>query len=221
MRLLLLEDDVAYRESMEEYLQGLGYEVESFGDGREALDALFERHYHLLLLDVRVPGMSGYEILRTLREEGNEIPIILVTSLTDIDNLSVGYELGCNDYIRKPFATRELRYRIEQLLKQFYFQSSQKEVSLPADHRYDLHRQALLDPEGQEIPLSGRERDVLEYLVTHLGQFVSVEELWQELWDGKSVTEADIRMCIKGIRDKSDASLIVNRRGRGYRIDPQ
>jgi len=221
MRLLLLEDDVAYRESMEEYLQGLGYEVESFGDGREALDALFERHYHLLLLDVRVPGMSGYEILRTLREEGNEIPIILVTSLTDIDNLSVGYELGCNDYIRKPFATRELRYRIEQLLKQFYFQSSQKEVSLPADHRYDLHRQALLDPEGQEIPLSGRERDVLEYLVTHLGQFVPVEELWQELWDGKSVTEADIRMCIKGIRDKSDASLIVNRRGRGYRIDPQ
>ena len=221
MRLLLLEDDVAYRESMEEYLQGLGYEVESFGDGREALDALFERHYHLLLLDVRVPGMSGYEILRTLREEGNEIPIILVTSLTDIDNLSVGYELGCNDYIRKPFATRELRYRIEQLLKQFYFQSNQKEVFLPADHRYDLHRQALLDPKGQEIPLSGRERDVLEYLVTHIGQFVPVEELWQELWGGKSVTEADIRMCIKGIRDKSDASLIVNRRGRGYRIDSQ
>ena len=129
MRILLLEDEIDYKETIHEYLESLGYAVESFENGDEALDAIHFKSYQLLLLDIRVPGTNGYEIVRTIREAGDETPVIFITSLTDIDNLSIGYELGCNDYIRKPFAAKELKYRVEQVLKLFYFHSGKEEVN--------------------------------------------------------------------------------------------
>ena len=218
MKLLLLEDDTDYRETIGEYLRSLGYEVDCFENGDDALDAVYATPYRLLLLDVKVPGRNGYEIVKSIREEGNDIPVIFITSLTDIDNLSIGYELGCNDYIRKPFASRELRYRIEQVLKQFYFRSAQDHVALADGFAYDIKNRTLMRA-GVPVALTPKEQRVWEYLITRTERFVTSQELWHEVWEGKDVTEADIRMCIKGIRDKTSGSLIVNRRGQGYRID--
>ncbi len=218
MRLLLLEDDIDYNETIQEYLQTLGYTVDSYENGEDALHAVYEHSYHLLLLDIRVPGMNGYEIVKQLRREGNEIPIIFITSLTDIDNLSIGYELGCNDYIRKPFASKELRYRIEQVLKQFYFHSSSELVSLWESYSYHIKSQQLYKGE-ESIVLSKKEQAVVEYLVSHLGEYISIMELWQEIWEAKERTEADIRMCIRAIREKTSSAFIINKRGLGYKID--
>jgi DNA-binding response OmpR family regulator len=217
MKLLLLEDDNDYRETMQEYLQSLGYEVDGFENGDAALDAVYTAPYHLLLLDINVPGKSGYEIVKTIREDGNDIPVIFITSLTDIDNLSIGYELGCNDYIRKPFASRELRYRVEQVLKQFYFHSGSDRIALQEGYTYDVKSRQLFHGETT-VRFTPKEQRVWDYLITQLGRFVTSQELWQEVWEGKDVTEADIRMCIKGIRAKTAAGLIVNRRGQGYSI---
>lgn len=218
MKLLLLEDDTDYRETMQEYLQSLGYEVTGFENGDAALDAIYASAFDLLLLDVKVPGTNGYDIVKTIREDNNDIPVIFITSLTDIDNLSIGYELGCNDYIRKPFASRELRYRVEQVIKQCYFHTGTDHVSLTEGYTYDIRHRQLLHNETP-VFLTPKEQKVWEYLITHLGRFVTASELWHEVWDGKDVTEADIRMCIKGIRDKTSPILIVNRRGQGYSID--
>jgi len=106
MKILLLEDDYTYKESIKELLEEMGYSVDDFDDGEKALDALFETSYQLALLDIRVPNLDGYEILKQIRKAKLDLPIIFITSLTDINNLSLGYELGCNDYIRKPFSLK-------------------------------------------------------------------------------------------------------------------
>jgi len=218
MKILLLEDDVSYKETIQEYLESLGYSVESFENGDEVLDALYFKNYHLLLLDIRVPGKSGYDILKLLREKSDETPVIFMTSLTDIDNLSIGYELGCNDYIRKPFASQELKYRVEQVLKLFYLQSNEEELVLNDGYKFDLINGKLFH-EDKKISMTQKEQKVLEHLIVNLGEYVSTKQLWEDVWEEKLITKADIRMCIKKIRDKTDASFIVNKKGFGYKID--
>ncbi len=218
-KILLLEDDPEYNETIREYLESLGYEVASFEEGDAALDAIYSETFHLLLLDIRVPGASGYDIVRQLREEGNDIPVIFITSLTDIDDLSIGYELGCNDYIRKPFASRELKYRVEQVLKLYYYHSNRESVALAGGYRFETGSGRMLKGEDV-VPLSEREMQVVSYLVQHAGAFVPTKRLWEDVWDYKMVTEADIRMCIRKIRSKTRPDLIVSQKGLGYRIDP-
>ena len=218
MKILLLEDEISYKETIHEYLESLGYEVESFEDGDEALDAIHFKHYHLLLLDIRVPGTNGYDIVKSIREAGDETPVIFITSLTDIDNLSIGYELGCNDYVRKPFASKELKYRVEQVLKLFYFHENKEEIALYGDFVYDL-KEGTLFYQGKAISFTPKEQKVLEYLILHAGQFVQTKQLWEDIWEYKMITESDIRMCIKKIRDKTHKEFIINQKGYGYKID--
>ena len=218
MKILLLEDDVSYKETIQEYLEFLGYKVESFENGDEVVDSLYLKKYHLLLLDIRVPGKSGYDIVKMLRENRDETPVIFITSLTDIDNLSIGYELGCNDYIRKPFAAQELKYRVEQVLKLFYLHSNEEKLALNNEYSYNL-TQGKLFYKGEIIAVTPKEQKVLEYLITNLNEYISTKQLWEDVWEEKMVTEADIRMCIKKIRDKTDASFILSKKGFGYKID--
>ena len=218
MKILLLEDDVSYKETIQEYLESLNYNVESFENGDEVVDALHFKKYHLLLLDIRVPGKNGYEIVKMLRENKDDIPVIFITSLTDIDNLSIGYELGCNDYIRKPFAAQELKYRVEQVLKLFYLHSNDEYLALNNAYSYDLTKGKLLYKEDV-VAITPKEKNVLDYLITNLDQYVSTKQLWEDVWEEKMVTEADIRMCIKKIRDKTYAEFIVSKKGFGYKID--
>ena len=218
MKILLLEDEIDYKETVHEFLESLGYEVESFENGDDALNAIHFHTFQLLLLDIRVPGMDGYEIVKTMRSSGDETPVIFMTSLTDIDNLSIGYELGCNDYIRKPFAATELRYRIEQVIKLFYFHSNEETIKLADGYSYDLKTGKLMQEE-KVIHLTPKEQKVWDYLLTNIGTFIPTNRLWEDVWERKMVTEADIRMCIKKIRDKTSSNLISNQKGLGYRID--
>ena len=117
MKILLLEDDVILQDILEEFLLETGYEVESFYDGEKALDAMGVNRYDMLLLDVNVPNISGFEILSYLRDIGNTTPAIYITSLASIDDLKKGFDLGADDYLRKPFDLEELNARIERVVK--------------------------------------------------------------------------------------------------------
>ncbi|MFA7084564.1 MAG: response regulator transcription factor [Arcobacteraceae bacterium] len=216
MRLLLLEDDFDYKQTIKEYLESLGYTVDDFEDGEEALSAIYENKYHLLILDIRVPKLNGYELVKILRQENNTIPVIYITSLTDINNLSLGYELGCNDYIKKPFSPKELKYRIEQLIKLFYGNNN-KLIALASGLSYDILKQELYKDKAQ-ILLTKKENEVVFCLLSSQNNFVSVETLRSEVWEDKYICEADIRVCIKKIRDKTSKEFIVNQRGVGYKI---
>jgi DNA-binding response OmpR family regulator len=216
MKLLLLEDDLDYNQSIKEYLESLDYLVDCFEDGQEALEAIYENKYHILILDIRVPSLNGYELVKQIREQGDTTPVIYITSLTDINNLSLGYELGCNDYIKKPFSPKELKYRIEQLTKQFYSQNQQK-IELNSNIYYDIIKKELYKDE-QLVNLTKKQNDVVFCLISNLNQFISIDRLREEVWDDKYICEADIRVCIKKIRDKTTKDFIINQRGLGYKI---
>ena len=117
MNILLLEDDVILQEIMEEFLVEKGYEVESFFDGEKALDAIGSGSYDMLLLDVNVPNIDGFEILSYLREIGNTTPAIYITSLAGVEDLKKGFDLGADDYITKPFSPGELTSRVAAVLR--------------------------------------------------------------------------------------------------------
>ncbi|MFA6789025.1 MAG: response regulator transcription factor [Arcobacteraceae bacterium] len=219
MRLLLLEDDLDYKQSIKEYLESLHYIVDDFEDGEEALSAIYENKYHLLILDIRVPKLNGYELVKLLRQENNTTPVIYITSLTDINNLSLGYELGCNDYIKKPFSPKELKYRIEQLIKLFYANNN-KTIALNSGLSYDIVKQELYK-NGCIVPLTKKENEVVFCLLSSKNQFVSSETLRSEVWEDRYICEADIRVCIKKIRDKTSKDFISNQRGIGYKIVTQ
>lgn len=218
MRLLLLEDDLDYKESIKEYLESLSYEIDAFDDGEEALNAIYENKYHLLILDIRVPSLSGYDLVKIIRENNDNTPVIYITSLTDINNLSLGYELGCNDYIKKPFSPKELKYRIEQLLKLFYANENKEHIKLAPGYIYDILKKELyLD--NNLINLTKKESDLVFCLASNKNQFISVDRLRSEVWEDRYICEADIRVCIKKIRDKTSKDFIKNQRGIGYKID--
>ena len=218
MRLLLLEDNLDYRESIKEYLESLDYQVDDFDDGEDALNAIYENKYHLLILDIRVPSLSGYELVKIIREDNNNIPVIYITSLTDINNLSLGYELGCNDYIKKPFSPKELKYRIEQLIKLFYAEENTEVIKLKPNFTYDILKRELL-LENKTINLTKKESEVVFCLISNKNQYITIDKLRTEVWEDKYICEADIRVCIKKIRDKTSKELIKNQRGIGYKID--
>ena len=117
MKILLLEDDPILSEIIEEFLCEHGYHVTLFYDGQEALDALFVDKFDILVLDINVPSLSGFELLKALKEAGIITPTIFITSLSQINDVKKGFALGAEDYLKKPFELEELLVRIERTKK--------------------------------------------------------------------------------------------------------
>jgi len=216
MKILLLEDEYALRVSIEEFLQDLDFAVETYGNGDDTFDAACAEHFDLFLFDVNVPGLSGFELLKSLRAEGNETPAIFITARTQTKDLEEGYKRGCCDYIRKPFDLTELQLRIEHALKSYYYKHNDA-IALAPDLAYDTKRMQLTYKD-EPITLSKTENDILEVLLRHTNQAVSMGMFQDEVW-GEYVDPANIRVQINNLRKKLPADIIKNRRGIGYIIE--
>lgn len=216
MKLLLLEDEYSLRISIREFLTELDFDVDCFSTGDEAYDAIYDIHYDVLLLDVNVPGMSGFELLKTIREDGIKIPAIFMTSRTQIQDFEEGYKSGCCDYIRKPFDLMELQLRITQVCKSFYYKNA-NELDLGEGLLYDTEKHRL-NYQDEEIVLSKTEHDILDVLLRYKGQPVSITMFQDEIW-GEYVDSANIRVQINNLRKKLPVDIIKNRRGVGYLIE--
>ena len=216
MKILLLEDEYSLRVSVEEFLSDIGYEVDGFMDGLEAYDAVYDRSYDLLLLDVNVPSLSGFELLKKLREDDVKIPAIFLTSMTEMDDLKEGYKRGCCDYIRKPFDLEELELRIDQALAS-HLQHESSVVELAEGIEYDLKKSKLLQ-NGKEIVLRKTEKELLEVLLKNKNSIVSTQMFQDEVW-GEYVEPATIRVQLNNLKKKLPDGIIQNRRGLGYIIE--
>lgn len=216
MRILLLEDEYSLRVSIEEFLGDIGYEVDGYMDGLEAYDAVYSKHYDILLLDVNVPSINGFEYLKKLREDGVETPAIFLTSLTDIEDLKEGYRRGCCDYIRKPFDLEELEVRIDQALATF-IQTKGSAIELCKGVTYDIKKSKLMY-NGEEIVLRKVEKDMLELLLKNKNAIVSTQMFQDEIW-GEYVDPATIRVQLNNLKKKLPCGIIQNRRGLGYIIE--
>lgn len=217
IKILLLEDDFLYKESIKEFLEELDFVVDDFDNGEDALNAIFETKYDLLLLDIRVPKIDGFSLVKYVRESNIDTPIIILTSLTDIKDLSHGYTLGCNDYIRKPFDMIELKHRIEQQIKN-HFQSSEDSINLQFGYKFSI-KKMILSLDNIIVELTQKELELVSFLIQNRGFFVSIESLHENVWENKEISYADIRMCIKRIREKTNPNFIVTKRFLGYKIE--
>jgi DNA-binding response OmpR family regulator len=213
---LLLEDEYMLRVSITEFLEEMGCEIVGFSNGEKAFDAIYETHFDLYLLDVNVPGMNGFELLRTLRKEGNKTPTIFLTSMVNVSDLQEGYKSGCCDYVRKPFDLTELQIRIMHALKSYYH-DGESQIDFGNDLIYDTENFTLTHA-GENIALSKTEKEIFTVLLKHTNQVVSVEMFQDEIW-GEYVDPANIRVQINNLRKKLPVDIIQNRRGLGYIIE--
>lgn len=225
MRILVVDDDADTTEMVQFLLSRQGYQVDTVDNGRGAL-ALIERHLpDLMLLDVGLPQMNGFEFYERLRDEGYDIPVIFVTGAGELEDRLQGLKMGADDYICKPFHLAELTARVEAVLRRY-----RKAVTVPRPHQQsgsiDINVASLQVtlPDGRVAQLTPREMQLLLKLAEHPGQNVSRDDLldavWGESYPGESnIVDVYVRRLRRKIeRDPANPELIQVARGVGYRF---
>ena len=218
MQILVIDDDVELAALLKEYLQREGYRVDFAHDGKTGLERALQGGYDLVVLDVMLPGMDGFEILRRLRQQ-TRLPVLMLTARgEDVDRI-IGLELGADDYLPKPFNPRELAARIRAILRRV--------EPRPADGRVEINGVAL-DPGSREVTVDGKpvelttvEFDILEHLMRAAGRVLSRDALMEALYNRKSTPfDRSMDMHISHLRKKleTDRDLIKTVRGVGYQF---
>lgn len=218
-KILLLEDDITLNETVSEYLEELGYSVDIVEDGEEALELMYENGYDIFLLDVKVPTLNGFDLLKEARGRGIQTPAIFITSLNSVDDLSQGYESGCDDYIRKPFALKELEVRVESILKRdFFHQNNSERVEIDARTYYDISKNTLYIDSDEQM-LNKKEAKLLKLFLQHQEEVLSHEKIYDTLWDyDETYSEASLRTYIKNLRKLLGKEKIVSIKKQGYKF---
>lgn len=217
-KLLLLEDDPNLSESVSEYLEEQGYEVVCVYNASSAEDLLYEQRFDLLLLDVNVPGGDGFSLLKSSRKEGNNTPAIFITSRNAMQDVETGFESGGDDYIRKPFALKELLLRIQTILKRNFYHNPTDALSLGEGITYDIDNQ-LLTIKGTVQNLQLKEHKLLKLFIQHRNELLSHEMILDHLWDfDETPSDGSLRTYIKTLRKLLGKDSIVSHKRLGYQF---
>jgi two-component system alkaline phosphatase synthesis response regulator PhoP len=180
-RLLLVEDEPGLVLTLTDRLAREGYSIETTGDGQSALERGASEAFDLLLLDVMLPQMNGFDVLRELRQRGVDVPVIMLTARGQLVDKVVGLKLGADDYVTKPFEMVELLARIEAKLRRAPARLHPADGHQFGEIRVDF-RKAEVTKAGEPLELSAREFQLLRYFVEHRGATLTREELLNEVW---------------------------------------
>ncbi|MEA3418505.1 MAG: response regulator transcription factor [Campylobacterota bacterium] len=217
-KILLLEDDANLNETVTEFLEEEGYEVESTYDGYEAEERIYESKFDLLLLDVNTPGIDGFEVLQGARENGVVAPAIYITSLNSVEDLEKGFESGCDDYIRKPFILKELMIRIETLLKRSFYHEQKEYVRIDNIIKYDIQANTLVINDKPVI-LGNKESKLMKLFIKSPHEILSHERIYAHLWDfDEEPSDTALRTYIKNLRKIIGKDKIVSIKKQGYKF---
>ena len=215
--LLLLEDDLQLSDTVKQFLELKGYEVYCAYDGLEAQTIAYEKHIDLMLLDVKVPHVNGFEFLKKVRSEGKNMPAIFITSLNSVEDVEKGFSVGCDDYIRKPFALKELLVRIESLLKRSFGTHDDK-IALGKELLFD-QKEMLLTKNGRKIPLKTKELKLLALFLQHSNELLNYEIINETLWEyDEEPSSGSLRTYIKTLRAAIGKEKIETLKNIGYRF---
>jgi DNA-binding response OmpR family regulator len=232
--ILVVEDEISLRETLVYNLQNQGYQVESARDGNEAIDQAVQMKPDLILLDIMLPGIDGFEVCRILRQSLN-VPIIFLTARDDEIDRVIGLEIGGDDYISKPFSMRELISRVKARLRMTRLHKQQADVpqieSQDAQQVFQFDN-LTIDEKRREITLDGnpiaykpKEYDLLVFLAKRVRQMVTREEILNQVWNYDFLGDSrTIDVHIHWLREKiekdpANPTRIVTVRGGGYRFE--
>ncbi len=222
MKILVVEDDRTVGQYVLRGLVEQGFQAELVGDGSEALNAASQASYDLIILDLRLPGMTGFEVLRTLRDRGNATPVLVLTAQDAVDFKVQALRAGADDYVTKPFAFEELLARVEALGRRPK-QIAPRSLRV-GDLELDLGTREVTRA-GKRIELTPKEYAVLEYLMRHVGRVMSRTLITEYAWDyhfdpGTNIVDVVINRLRKKVDSGSAIKLINTVRGVGYVIKP-
>jgi len=221
MRILIVEDDKGTSRFIKKGLSEKGYIADAVFDGEEGLYMATTQSYDLIILDIMLPEMSGFEILKGMRAKGNTTPVIFLTAKHEQENIVHGLELGADDYLVKPFAFPELLARIGAVLRRGEKTQEMSQIKIGDFTLNFIHRTA--NRGGKDIELTAKEFLLLEYLVRNAGQIVTRTMILENVWGYDFDTTSNIiEVLINRLRMKIDkgfdTKLIHTIKGVGYVI---
>ena len=219
MKVLLLEDELMLQSAIKEYLVDTGYEVTVFEDGKEAYDHIHDHNYDLFIFDINTPSIDGLSLLDSLQKEKIYVPTIFISAITEIEQISKAYELGCYDYLKKPFHLKELGLHIERLLKIADIRAKSF-IRISKMYSYDAEKKCLLF-NGEEQLLTHKQAQIIELFAANINKVVDFEMLRHYAWDDSPVDNAIMRAEIHRVRQVLKEDLIKTLKGIGYTLTKQ
>ena len=222
-RLLLVEDEPGLVLTLTDRLTREGYAVETSGDGESALERAAGDTFDLVLLDVMLPGLNGFDLLRDLRRRGVQTPVIMLTARGQVVDKIVGLKLGADDYVTKPFDMAELLARIEAKLRRAPTVAHRVESHRFGSIQIDF-RSAEVTRDGAPVELSAREFQLLRYFIEHRGATLTREELLNEVWGYHAMPSTrTVDVHVAWLRQKIEANpkhpqYILTVHGLGYKF---
>ena len=226
LKLLIVEDEQAILQGLVDVFVFHGFEVDSADDGKDGLEKALTGKHDLILLDIMLPSIDGFEICNKIREQDKNQPIIMLTAKSSEEDIITGLTLGADDYIAKPFSIRELVLRVNTVLKRVH--NHENSILQIATIQIDTANLVQINDDNP-LSFSRREIDILQYLQQHSNRPVSREELLEQVWGYKQADAIETRTVdihIAKLRRKIEADpkqpeWIVTVRGEGYRLISQ
>ncbi len=223
MRLLLCEDEIEMNNAVCRILKHFNYSVDAVFDGEEALVCLQTENYDTVLLDIMMPKVDGITVLKKTREKGNLVPIIMLTAKSQTDDKVIGLDCGANDYITKPFDTKELLARIRAVTR---VATNTNSSTLKVGNISLDRKNGELACENESFKLANKEYQMMEMLMINSGCVISTERFMEKIWGYESETEINVVwVYISYLRKKLNALnaniKIVAKRGIGYSLELQ
>jgi two-component system copper resistance phosphate regulon response regulator CusR len=220
MRILIIEDETKSAEYLKKGLRDSGYQVEVAHDGIDGLFIAQSSDFDLLILDVMLPGMDGWGVIRRFRER-SQVPVLFLTARDSVEDRVKGLELGADDYLIKPFSYAELLARVRTLLRRTPMR--QQDIVALADLEVDMRKRRATRG-GQRIDLTNKEFALLQLLLQHKGEVMSRSQIASQVWDmnfdsDTNVVDVAIRRLRAKIDDAFAVKLIQTVRGMGYRME--
>jgi len=214
--ILLLEDDLQLSDTIKQFLEYKGYKVYPAYDAYQATDILYENRVDLMLLDVKVPHQNGFDFLAEIRAKEDTTPAIFITSLNSVDDVTKGFDIGCDDYIRKPFALKELLVRIEAIFKR-QLTKYKETVELENGYSFNIANNLLLK-NNQAVTIRTKEFKLLSLFIKNPNRLLSYEDIYNELWDySETPSQGSLRAYISTLRNILGKDKIETIKHLGYR----
>ncbi len=217
MNILLLEDEYMLLKSIKTYLESLGHTVFGFEDGESATFAIKNKRFDLYILDINTPIIDGFNVLKNIKKNDPVAIVIMITAFVDINSVEKAYNLGCNEYLKKPFNLRELKIRMDKLLENRKVDVNRNIIKISENYNFDSKSRKLLYRDSEE-KLSKREYMLISLFIKNFGSIITEDMILEYIYNFDDRSNSTVRSLINRLRCKLKDDVIETVRGFGYTL---